>query len=360
MKTFVDRISLLESRNHEEVFSEGEEYLKPNPNSVPNLETSSPNHFDDSTQEILNLDKVTFHKWYVGIKIVINQDFIFEGIALFDSGADLNCIREGDLLNQEFLLRIDCKAAKDVLEKDVKNIASKDIFARWSYHDWEHYNSVRLNEDTCIGPARPVIIKADADLSANSNQGKVAVTKSKGGVGHNIVKAESIRMVIVGSGCENVEKVEKVLLELGGDVGATIEYLIADQGTEEYLVEIEEVNCSSESTHVAIQKESIEQLEEECKEIKYEQEPSCRHIDRTHANSDLQNDEKKISRNKACPCGSKKKYKSCCGTVSGRSSARVAVGNAPMEAAMIKQPRPRLVSPIPPKEAESSQQDTRS
>ena len=33
----------------------------------------------------------------------------------------------------------------------------------------------------------------------------------------------------------------------------------------------------------------------------------------------------KIPRNKACPCGSKKKYKSCCGTVSGRSSARFPV-----------------------------------
>ena len=35
------------------------------------------------------------------------------------------------LLNQKFLLRIDCKSAKDVLQKDVKNLASKQIFARW-------------------------------------------------------------------------------------------------------------------------------------------------------------------------------------------------------------------------------------
>jgi serine/threonine-protein kinase RIO1 len=34
-------------------------------------------------------------------------------------------------LNQEFLVRVDCKSAKDVLQKDVKNIASKQIFARW-------------------------------------------------------------------------------------------------------------------------------------------------------------------------------------------------------------------------------------
>jgi hypothetical protein len=36
-----------------------------------------------------------------------------------------------DLLNQKFLIRIDCKSAKHVLEKDVQNIASKQVFARW-------------------------------------------------------------------------------------------------------------------------------------------------------------------------------------------------------------------------------------
>ena len=35
-----------------------------------------------------------------------------------------------DLLNQFFLLRIDYKATKDVIENDVKNIVSKQIFAR--------------------------------------------------------------------------------------------------------------------------------------------------------------------------------------------------------------------------------------
>ena len=36
-----------------------------------------------------------------------------------------------DLLNQKFLIRIDCKSAKHVLEKDVQNIASKQVFALW-------------------------------------------------------------------------------------------------------------------------------------------------------------------------------------------------------------------------------------
>ncbi|CAL9019223.1 unnamed protein product [Prunus brigantina] len=38
---------------------------------------------------------------------------------------------ESDLLNKKFLIRVDCKDAKDILFKDVKNLASKQIFARW-------------------------------------------------------------------------------------------------------------------------------------------------------------------------------------------------------------------------------------
>ena len=38
---------------------------------------------------------------------------------------------QSDLLNQKFLLRIDCKFAKYILKKDVENIASKQIFTRW-------------------------------------------------------------------------------------------------------------------------------------------------------------------------------------------------------------------------------------
>lgn len=38
---------------------------------------------------------------------------------------------QSDLLNQNFLVKIDCKSAKHVLEKDVQNIASKQIFSQW-------------------------------------------------------------------------------------------------------------------------------------------------------------------------------------------------------------------------------------
>ena len=34
---------------------------------------------------------------------------------------------QDDLLNKFFLVRVDCKSAKDVLFKDVENLASKEL-----------------------------------------------------------------------------------------------------------------------------------------------------------------------------------------------------------------------------------------
>jgi hypothetical protein len=43
------------------------------------------------------------------------------------------CIQkfQDDLINKTFLLRVDCKSAKEIIQKDVKNLVSKQIFARW-------------------------------------------------------------------------------------------------------------------------------------------------------------------------------------------------------------------------------------
>jgi len=38
---------------------------------------------------------------------------------------------QDDLFYKNFLLRIDCKSTKEILQKDVKNLVSKQIFARW-------------------------------------------------------------------------------------------------------------------------------------------------------------------------------------------------------------------------------------
>ena len=43
------------------------------------------------------------------------------------------CIKKfkSDVFNKKFLLRVDCKSAKEILQKDVQNLVSKQIFARW-------------------------------------------------------------------------------------------------------------------------------------------------------------------------------------------------------------------------------------
>ena len=43
------------------------------------------------------------------------------------------CIQkfQSDVFNTKFLLRVDCKSAKEILQKDVQNLVSKQIFARW-------------------------------------------------------------------------------------------------------------------------------------------------------------------------------------------------------------------------------------
>lgn len=132
----------------------------------------------------------------------------------------------------------------------IKNFDDHDAqMIHLSYHDWEHYNSVRLKEDTCNGPTRPIIIKADADLSVKSHQANAAVAKPKGGSGKTDISPESIKTVKDGSGCENDEKIQQVLLQVDGDVDAAIEFIIADQGTEEYLVENDRVTFSVDTSH---------------------------------------------------------------------------------------------------------------
>ncbi|GMN30251.1 hypothetical protein TIFTF001_002736 [Ficus carica] len=194
-----------------------------------------------------------------------------------------------------------------------------------SYHDGEHYNSVRLKEDSCEGPARPIVIKVDIDISMKSHQPRVADGKSNGGAGRNIINAGSIKLVIAGTGCEDAEKVEKVLREVDGDVDAAIEFLVAEQSTEECSVrpdsppnQTDTSTCNSHCEENGKYGQEMKQVEET-----FEQDVASSGNSLAHNNSSSQPD--KISRNQFCPCGSKKKYKSCCGAVNGRSSNKFVV-----------------------------------
>ncbi|XP_042518054.1 OVARIAN TUMOR DOMAIN-containing deubiquitinating enzyme 7 isoform X3 [Macadamia integrifolia] len=194
-----------------------------------------------------------------------------------------------------------------------------------SYHNEEHYNSVRLKDDPCNGPSKPITIKADANLSTTSQQGKAAVAKSKGApYENNRIDAGSIKLVMAGSGCEKADKVEEVLQELDGDVDAAIEFLIAEQAMDGAMDDDSVGNCKISSqndpTSGHNENSNTEEPMESALDKASENEGPSKDIKRSHDDKCSQHDDKKIPRNKVCPCGSKKKYKACCGSGIGRSS----------------------------------------
>ncbi|KOM32346.1 hypothetical protein LR48_Vigan01g190200 [Vigna angularis] len=192
-----------------------------------------------------------------------------------------------------------------------------------SYHDGEHYNSVRLKDDPCDGPARPIVIKADADLSVPSHETKVMNNKTRGRAGKETFQPGSIKLVMAGTGCENAEKVEQILGQVNGDIDAAIEFLIAEQGTEECSANSDSLP-SRANTYGHDENENHKQHKEDKVEDSTNDESNN---SSRKTNIKLQPNDK-IPRNKVCPCGSKKKYKACCGSALGTQSAKFLVNQA--------------------------------
>ena len=47
-------------------------------------------------ENLLNtIDKMLFQKWYTEVRIVIDKEYVFQTVALLDTGVDSNCIQEG-------------------------------------------------------------------------------------------------------------------------------------------------------------------------------------------------------------------------------------------------------------------------
>ncbi|RYR78774.1 hypothetical protein Ahy_A01g003635 isoform A [Arachis hypogaea] len=203
-----------------------------------------------------------------------------------------------------------------------------------SYHDGEHYNSVRLKDDPCDGPARSIVIKADADLSATSHQAKVTANKAHAQAGRESFQPGSIKLVMAGSGCENTERVEQgisslsqILEQVNGDIDAAIEFLIAEQGEEEWSTKCDSSPIQADA-YGHDKNENSEQQKDNIVENSINAESSKSSRKTNERSTSQQNDKQKISRNKMCPCGSKKKYKACCGTTLARQSARFVVNQA--------------------------------
>ncbi|XP_039156114.1 OVARIAN TUMOR DOMAIN-containing deubiquitinating enzyme 7 [Eucalyptus grandis] len=126
---------------------------------------------------------------------------------------------------------------------------------------------------------------------------------------------------MAGSGCENIEKVEQTLLQMYGDVDAAIEYLIAEKGIEDFSEEAVQSPCNADASHGDDASGNSEEQREEPVEEANEENPPSNSAKRTNDDGSAQREDKKIPRNKNCPCGSKKKYKSCCGSGTEKVSA---------------------------------------
>ncbi|CAL9003020.1 unnamed protein product, partial [Prunus brigantina] len=85
-------VSNSESANYE---SSDSQISSPRVQLEPSESNSPPNSPDHKSEKAINLIKqVNFRKWYSKVTIIV-KNFEFNTVALFDSGADLNCIREG-------------------------------------------------------------------------------------------------------------------------------------------------------------------------------------------------------------------------------------------------------------------------
>ncbi|KAG0569919.1 hypothetical protein KC19_6G125000 [Ceratodon purpureus] len=181
-----------------------------------------------------------------------------------------------------------------------------------SYHDGEHYNSVRRQDDPGDGPAKPIIIEGDATPATKPPPTK-SLVKDKS----RDVEAAAIKRVMGGSGCTNETRAREVLRDVHGDADAAIEYLIAElaSGDASSTGSDESDPGSSAATgdqsRVSEKSTSDERTESKRSLI------SCTASENGGGNANsngLSASSQSVDRNKPCPCGSKRKYKSCCGT----------------------------------------------
>lgn len=149
--------------------------------------------------------------------------------------------------------------------------------------------------------------------------------KFHGRAGWEAFQPGSIKLVMAGTGCENAEKVEQILEQVNGDVDAAIEFLIAEQGTEECSANSDSLPNQANTCACAghDENENHKQHKEDMVEESTNDE-SNNSSKKTNTYTTLQPNDK-IPRNKVCPCGSQKKYKACCGSALGKQSAKFVV-----------------------------------
>ncbi|KAK8512920.1 hypothetical protein V6N12_030328 [Hibiscus sabdariffa] len=142
---------------------------------------------------------------------------------------------KGDLqINSPYLIKKNRETFEPFIEDDVpfdEYCQSMEKDGTWAGHMELQAASLVTHRNICIHRVRSYLLlssmvsfrhhakqlawsifcrKADADISASSNQAKAAVSKPKGAAGKDSINTGSIKLVMAGSGCESAEKVEQI------------------------------------------------------------------------------------------------------------------------------------------------------
>ena len=82
---------------------EGPSFQNPSDDEDESVNPTADMVLEQPAQKFLEtISRINFQKWHSKVRIIINKDFEFEVIALIDSGADLNYIREGIIPSKYF------------------------------------------------------------------------------------------------------------------------------------------------------------------------------------------------------------------------------------------------------------------
>ncbi|CAI5510635.1 unnamed protein product [Closterium sp. Naga37s-1] len=96
-----------------------------------------------------------------------------------------------------------------------------------SYHDGDHYNSVRMEGDVGSTPAQSITIQSGSGKSQASQAGASAPATPVSAAAASSVDEGAVKLVISSTGCHDRQTIIQTLDDLAGDVDAAIEYLIA-------------------------------------------------------------------------------------------------------------------------------------
>ncbi|KAL2906300.1 OTU domain-containing protein 3 [Bienertia sinuspersici] len=162
---------------------------------------------------------------------------------------------------------------------------------------------------------------ADVDLTASAQLANSVGIHSEAKTSKSVVHEGAVKMVMANSSCDDAEKVEQVLQQVDGDVDAAIEFLIAEQETWE-TTEENGVCHENDKNDNNICTKSDDQEENRVSTAGKDKSTDTETVGSGKTSLKV---DKKVPRNKVCPCGSKKKYKSCCGTSSGKTRSKAVV-----------------------------------